>query len=196
MSYEDAPSTRMLDIRCAICSRPLRDAISAEIGMGRICREKYGYDAEVGALAEESRAAANAIIHRIAAARRARDVLAEGIAQLRALGFSRVAQCITSGGRPEDAAPPVPPELVVMRLSDRGTGWYVRAPYKAEAVPAWREVSAHRFLPESREWFVSLGRRADLWALLAEYYAGHELESPRGTSTIPARAQGQSLAAA
>jgi hypothetical protein len=47
MSYENAPATEMLATHCAICSRPLLDAVSVEIGIGPVCRQRHGYDESV-----------------------------------------------------------------------------------------------------------------------------------------------------
>lgn len=43
MTYEAAPSTRLLATHCAICNRPLRDAESVERGIGPDCAERYGH---------------------------------------------------------------------------------------------------------------------------------------------------------
>jgi exodeoxyribonuclease V alpha subunit len=42
MSYESAPSTRLLATHCAACGRALRDAPSVDAGLGPECRQKYG----------------------------------------------------------------------------------------------------------------------------------------------------------
>ena len=46
-SYETAPATRMLATQCAVCARPLLDAVSVETGIGPHCRAKYGFNVEV-----------------------------------------------------------------------------------------------------------------------------------------------------
>lgn len=43
MTYENAPSTRLLATHCACCNRPLRDAESVERGIGPDCAERHGY---------------------------------------------------------------------------------------------------------------------------------------------------------
>lgn len=42
MGYEQAPSTKLLAVRCCYCGRPLRDADSVECGMGPVCRSRVG----------------------------------------------------------------------------------------------------------------------------------------------------------
>lgn len=44
MSYENAPQTKLLATDCAVCSRPLCDAKSVELGIGPECRKKYGFE--------------------------------------------------------------------------------------------------------------------------------------------------------
>jgi hypothetical protein len=63
MSYVNAPSTKMLATHCAICSRPLRDAQSVEVGIGPICRERV---AAMDKLSEDTRVAVNKFLYEIA----------------------------------------------------------------------------------------------------------------------------------
>lgn len=48
MGYEEAPATEMMASHCLLCGRPLVDAVSVETGIGPVCREKYGYGADLG----------------------------------------------------------------------------------------------------------------------------------------------------
>lgn len=183
--YENAPSTRMLATHCCVCGRPLRDAFSVEIGMGPTCRKTHGYDEEVLLLGEEARKAANKIIHQIAAVRDDERERAAGISALRLLGFRKLPGRIEYRGQDAPA-----PEPVAMRLSSRGTGWYVRAPYKPAATAAWRSIDGRRWDGEAKENFVPWTGREALWSLLRTHYAGHVLRFPDGhacaTTTIPA----------
>lgn len=108
--YTDAPATDLLATRCAACGRPLLDAVSVEIGMGPVCRERAGLDgAGTGAdwpavvallagtgidlSAADARRVANKIVHRVAADQGAGDVPVL-LGALTALGFDGVARAI------------------------------------------------------------------------------------------------------
>jgi hypothetical protein len=170
MSYEDAPATKMLATHCVICARPLRDALSAELGIGPVCREKHGWDAEIGSLTEEGRIEANGIIHRIAADPANEALRASGCKDLRALGFSKLAERIEYRGKDAPAR-----EVVEVRPSTHGTGYYVRSPYRPVAVEAWRAIPGRKFQGETLEDFVPNDQRAALWSLLRRFYNGHKL---------------------
>ena len=66
MSHENAPATRLVATHCWACHRDLVDAKSVEVGMGPICRKKYGYD-ELSGLDNATRKAANALVYEAAA---------------------------------------------------------------------------------------------------------------------------------
>jgi hypothetical protein len=59
-SYTCDPNTTRLATHCVLCQRPLRDAVSVNLGIGPICREGLGLD-NVDPL---HRVAANRAIHR------------------------------------------------------------------------------------------------------------------------------------
>lgn len=90
-SYTAAPACEMLATHCCVCGLPLLDALSVELGIGPICRKKYGFDAPIGIVQWESfdatfeqvngeyplkvhaaarkrdaRVAANGVVHRLA----------------------------------------------------------------------------------------------------------------------------------
>jgi hypothetical protein len=182
--YEEAPATKMLDSKCCVCSRPLLDVLSVSIGMGPICREKHGYDAEIARLDEETRRAANTIVNHIAANYRDDDVRTAGVAALRLMGFRVVADRIMYRGKDAPHADVTRP--VVIRASTRGTGWYVKAPYKAEASEGFRGIPGRRWEPETKEWFVPWAGKVELWRVLTAFYQGHNLVSPKGTTEIKA----------
>lgn len=88
--YENAPSTKMLASRCAVCARALRDVVSVQMGIGPDCREKYGFDVEVD---ETTRSAANKLIHNIAVYQTGARCIPM-VNELRTLGFGKVASRI------------------------------------------------------------------------------------------------------
>lgn len=84
--YENAPATRQLATRCAICARPLVDAASVTAGIGPVCRQRHGY-AEIP---EHMRVLANQMIHKIARDGATAADKAEGINALRAMGLTKI----------------------------------------------------------------------------------------------------------
>ncbi len=44
MSHENSPACELVATHCCICNRPLTDALSVELGIGPVCREKHGFD--------------------------------------------------------------------------------------------------------------------------------------------------------
>jgi Family of unknown function (DUF6011) len=98
MSYQDAPATKIMATHCACCGKPLLDAKSVEIGIGPVCRKKYGYGADVP---EDARKAANVLIHALAAAVGAGAVGLDVLKQtkeLYALGFPKIADIFLHRG--------------------------------------------------------------------------------------------------
>ena len=89
-SYETAPATRMLATQCAVCARPLLDAVSVETGIGPHCRAKYGFNVEV---APELRAEANRLVYQIACDQASESSLV-ACERLQALGFAALAKII------------------------------------------------------------------------------------------------------
>jgi hypothetical protein len=184
MSYESAPATEMVATRCACCSRPLVDANSVEVGVGPICRERYGYgepdtvvslDAVTDELNEPALAvigdagdaheAANRVVYAIAAEQSgpAVDELTETLAKL---GYTRLSQIIA-----QRLAKLAESNLrkVSVHLIRIPQGFQVLSPYREDA--PWRSLRA-RWDRGSRTWIVPQIARKGLWALLKEHYAG------------------------
>lgn len=63
MSYLDNPNTSRLATRCILCSKPLADAKSVELGIGPICRKKPGYASAFDGIDEITRIKANKLVH-------------------------------------------------------------------------------------------------------------------------------------
>ena len=96
--YENAPATKLLATNCCACGKPLVDAKSVEVGMGPVCRKKYGYDTDVG---EYERKAANVLIHKLAVAVSGGNVDLESLKcaiVLRELGFAKIADIFVHRG--------------------------------------------------------------------------------------------------
>ncbi len=79
---------------CALCARPLTDAVSIATGIGPDCRGLYGYDAAMAVLSNDDRVEVTFRIHAIAANKIEREELRNGLFKLNQLGFPMVAERI------------------------------------------------------------------------------------------------------
>ncbi len=128
MSYEQSASCKLVATHCACCCRPLVDAISVEAGVGPVCREKHGYNAGPA----ENRTRANKLVYLIAA-KQSGDEVAEWVVELRALGFTRLADIIIA--RLDN----------VIQITREGADYLVRTPYRPELFAAWHAVSGQHW---------------------------------------------------
>lgn len=162
-SYESAPATSLLSTTCAACGRPLLDAVSVECGLGPICREKNGYDAH-----DEHRAEANALVHAVALG----DVAK--IARLEALGFVRLARTLRKRllGR------------VTVEITELDGTLIVSAPYREEALEAWRSIPGRVWSQKARAYYIPATERRALWCVLKAHYSGESARGPKGDFTI------------
>ncbi len=171
MTYENAPATEMLATHCAVCSRPLVDALSVELGIGPVCRSKHGFDLEAG---EDARERANAIVHAIAADQAATP---EQLAELRSLGFETLASIIADRRLPKAR----------ITLEQRAHSLAVRTPY----VEAFIEDLKRSVLSRDREWareekcwLVAPEAKRALWEVLRRHFEGELAEGPKGPFTV------------
>lgn len=164
MSYLNAPATKMIDARCAVCSRELLDAVSVEVGMGPICRERHGYQ-EVEDASEEARAEANKIVRAIAAAWQDEDERLRGCVALRLLGFSKLAERIEYRGK--DA-----PRAEAIEVTTGYGELRVKSPFKPAAVAAFRTIRGRRWDGMHKLNVVPEQSKRDLWRVLRECFAG------------------------
>lgn len=163
MSYENLNSTKILAQRCAICARPLRDAVSAEIGMGPDCREKYGYNEGV---TEENRSEANRLIYLVADAPTKISAFdaAEG---LRKLGFAKLANVIV------DAS-------VSVTMTREGDTLKIVSPYSEHSVACLKSVRGRRWDRESKVNTFPYGSKDQLWGALKRAFPGALLRTWQG----------------
>lgn len=147
MSYENLKSTKLLARRCCVCSRPLRDAETAELGIGRDCAEKHGFNLNVD---PKARAEANKLIFEIADKQTGVDVV-EAVRQLRNLGFTVLAQRIAT-------------RLFEISIVDENGMLYVTTPFTEAGVAAFRALPAGIRAWDKRRgaWAVS-GTNAERW---------------------------------
>jgi hypothetical protein len=172
MSYENAPATKMLATSCACCGRPLVDAKSVEVGIGPDCREKYGYDTEVGS---EERETANKLVYAIAANPRSIDTLYRCEA-LRALGFTRLAAIVEK-------------RTAAICVTLTGGEMLVRAPYDPSFVDTVRNIPGRRWHAQEKTWGVPTSQRGLLWKALLRHYAGALGIGPKGPFVVREAAQ-------
>jgi len=98
MGYENATATKIMATHCCCCGKPLVDAKSVEIGIGPVCRKRYGFDMDVS---EDARKRANKIIYDLALAVSQGSVTLESMeqcAELNALGFPLIAAIFLYNG--------------------------------------------------------------------------------------------------
>lgn len=169
MGYENAPATKMLAARCAVCARPLLDAVSVESGLGPDCRRKYGFNQEV---APELRAEANKIVYEIAL-KQTGAVVGWGCQRLRALGFNSLAERIEK-------------RAIAVRIQKEGGRLLVKTPYSDEVAAAFRLIPGRRWDRERKVNVIPVNQRRALWALLCRHFDGEQGVGPKGVFTIGA----------
>lgn len=164
MSYENLNSTRVLATKCAVCGRPLRDAVSVELGIGPDCREKYGYNDCVN---EAHRDRANQLIYLVADAQTGITAVTAARA-LKELGFHKLAEKIAT-------------RLFSIRIERISPGTLaISTPYTQAAVDAFRSVPGRRWNKELCANIVPEANKNQVWAALKKAFAGHEMLGPDG----------------
>lgn len=161
LNYESAPSTKMLATHCAVCGRPLVDALSVEIGMGPDCRKKYGKEFE--GVTNDARRVANKAVHRLAVWRHlmkaniatlddSRAALSD-IALVQQVGLSNLARTLEN-------------RLCSIRIEDRGAdAMTMRTPYVDEFGRSMWRCEA-RWNAEEKAWSFPRARRRDVYEAL------------------------------
>ncbi len=168
-AYENAPATAMLATHCAVCSRPLLDATSVELGIGPECRKKHGFGIEAP---DEARAEANKIVHWIAVHQDSGEVR-ERIVRLHGLGFAKLAERIAE-------------RVGCVRIEVEGDFVHVRAPYDEAHVERMRRVPGRRFVRNGKDVYdrVPVASKRALWGALVASFAGRLGISPRGMFVV------------
>lgn len=189
MSYTSAPAVALVATECAVCARPLLDAVSVESGIGPTCRKYLGgeqipadwaaFSAAVPATLREAlasrfgdaRACANLVTHRVASGALSAS---EALPMLVALGFHRLSAAVAKGS------------VGSVIINIEGDRLVVKAPYADGFGRALRAAAyGSRWEPTSKRWSVPLGAKPGLWRALRETYPGALLSGPQGLSTIP-----------
>ncbi len=191
MSYESAPATQFVATHCCACGRALVEADSVELGIGPICRKKYGYGAISNPLAASE---ANALVYELSARQHESwAAVAPLIARLRELGYAVLADRCQERLAPQ-------PEIFITTCQDRGRDYYkVVSPYNEKATADWRTIRG-RFFRKDKDAagketpynFVPTTERKALWTLLNAHYAGKIGQGPSGVFEVavkPAKAE-------
>lgn len=166
MSYENAPQTKLVATHCAVCHKPLCDAVSVEVGMGPVCRKKYT-QSDLDAADEESRKAANKLIYEIAAKQSGPEVV-EHLKDLFALGFPTVVKAVLKS-------------VAKVKIAMIDDGRYaVKAPYDEAAVAAMRKIPGRRWDREHKVNTFPVSSKGALFALLCKFYEGETAIGPKG----------------
>ena len=169
MDYTSAPATQLVATACAVCCRPLLDALAVEAGIGPVCRETYGYHVTVDPAA---RAEANRLVYMLAA--QACDVPST-LVRLAVLGFQTLAERIAQN-------------IVTVRIEPSTRfgfdGLAVTTPFDPEALKAFRAIPGRRFDVAAKVWVVPTEQRAAVWALLRRHFAGALAVGPKGLFQI------------
>lgn len=166
--YENAPATRMLATHCAACGRPLVDSASVESGLGPDCRRKYG----AKGLDDVTRAEANKLVYELAIAQTGTRAL-EVAVELRALGLVVLADRVLE-------------RCADVRIEESGGELVVSAPYREEAVVAWRRVPGRRWDRDAKAYRVPASSRRAVWELLIAHYPGAAGVGPKGVFQVAA----------
>jgi len=163
-SHLNAPSTKMVDIKCACCSTPLVDGKSLAIGMGPHCRKKHGYNKAMLEISESQRVVANKIIHAISVQQQSPAVVAM-VNELRALHLALA-----------PVADRIAKRLAAVTVETLENGSYsVRVSYDADLVSRWRSIPGRRWEGDKKVNLVPATSRKELWSMLTETYAGKNL---------------------
>lgn len=167
MSYETAPATVLVATNCAVCARPLVDAVSVETGMGPDCRKKHGFNIEA---APETRAEANKLVYQIALNQGGVEVLKAAV-RLRELGFSKLAAVLIE-------------RKAEVTITEDAEGVVVESPYVEEAVAAFRSIPGRKWDKEAKANRFPTGSKAALLKVLVTFYAGRTAMGPKGPFLI------------
>jgi hypothetical protein len=148
MSYENAPATKILNINCAACGRPLVDANSTSVALGPDCRKKHGVP---NVLDEATRAQANRLIWTAAQPNASTDTIRAALTELALIGCTALAKRM--GERIGDASP-----VAAGRPCKIGDAWGVAIAGDVEVAPGDHVAVYAR---SGKKWIAKLKAQAD-----------------------------------
>jgi hypothetical protein len=159
----NARAVKLVATNCAICTRPLRDSVSVEAGIGPECRKRYGYNLKVP---QKLRAEANMLVHDIAIQQSGPEVL-QAANRLRMLGFVKLADAISVT------------RADVIITQEEGEV-LIRAPYSEAATAAFRSVPGRRWCSKEKVNRFPVNAKRRLLDVLRTCYPGSWAVGPRG----------------
>jgi len=175
MSYLDAPQTRLLASNCVVCGRPLVDAISVSVGMGPDCRDDN--DAGISPKVQDK---CNQLTCHAAIAAQNGDIesIYKYADQIETLGLTKLADKVRR--RFVNAKKNI--KIIIREVEGK---LYVKTPFKRTDgfVRAWREIEGRKY--KNKENIVPAASKAQLWALLKEFFPKVYGEGPKGIFRIP-----------
>lgn len=198
-TYANAPITELVAVQCAVCARPLADAVSVQRGVGPDCAAKYGMNKASGApdwkavrdaLGDDefesleadllatlgdgedlARAFGNRLAYRIAADQRGPRVQARVVA-LSALGFGVFAARIAD-------------RLGAVRVEVDGDTLVVKSPWSVTFLnQVHRKVPRHHFDRARECRIVPMQYRSELWEAIRAAFRGELLIAPSGIRLV------------
>jgi len=178
MSYENAPATAMLDIKCACCGRALVDAQSSEVAVGPICRKKYLI---ADAVSEEARVEGNKLINLIAREQTGPKV-ERAIHRLSVLGYKNVVARINKRIKAKKTTKPA----VTLTYKDNRlhmTAFIGYGQWNAW-LKAMRSVPGFRYEGQGKGNSFPKTQRAAVYGILCQYLPGRSGTGPKGDFII------------
>jgi hypothetical protein len=151
----------MVATNCAVCHLPLLDAKSVELGIGPICRKKFGFDMDCKPKVREE---ANQIVHDIAVDPYHAEHLVR-ITRLKQLGFIALAEKILA-------------HVLAVTVSVNGDFIAVNSKYNPDFVDKMRRIrgtwdkDGTRFNLGKKVWVVDVSHKAEVWLAIRQDYAG------------------------
>lgn len=163
MTYENSPQTSLVATHCAVCARPLCDAVSVDLGIGPECRKRHGHEIIVDSA---TRARANRLVWEIAIDRNSLKAL-ENCSELRALGFGKLAGVIEA-------------KIAMIIITCVGERYAVKAPYSVDATLLMRAVPGRIWDKVSKTNTFPIASKVALLGALRQAYPEALAIGPKG----------------
>lgn len=190
MTYANTKSHKLVPTHCAACGRALTDATSIEAGVGPVCRKKYNYEdapvvgpdtaevvksaiAELGETAEkvaaalekdDSRRAANVLVHHIACNQKERSSLDAAYA-LNKMGFKKLSNRVAR-------------RIVDITVETEGDKLVVDTPYDPKFVQKVQAIASRSWDSDRKVNVFAKKDKGALWEAMKSCYSGLRGYSP------------------
>ncbi len=169
MGYEDSKQCQVLATQCAVCARPLVDAVSVETGLGPVCREKSGFNIEVE---DAVRHEANQLVYQIAVEQDDSKLL-DRCGALVALGFEQLASALMA-------------RLVKIKISVLDNGRLsVTTPYSKAIVQRFYKIMGRHWDTGLKATTFPVAQKRPVYDALVAEFAGEVAIGPKGPFVLP-----------